>query len=164
MNHTGRHPLGPEWRGGLSLHPQHRRHPVQHRAPLLGLRILDDILPFPRDSRARVWAYGQRRCLQQVSLLLMSLMCWVITLDTSNLHPWEISWTRAFLFLLSLTSLKSGVEKWGKKVKVSFLLILILVSRAGLYCLLNTDEGVILEDSISMFYNLALTRLDLTGI
>ena len=47
---------------------------------------------------------------------------------------------------------------------MSFLLILILVSRAGLYCLLNTDEGVILEDSISMFYNLALTRLDLTGM
>ena len=40
--------------------------------------------------------------------------------------------------------------------------VLNLVSRAGLYCLLNTDEGVILEDSISMFYNLALTRLELT--
>ena len=51
-----------------------------------------------------------------------------------------------------------------RRSKVTFLLILILVSRAGLYCLLNTDEGVILEDSISMFYNLALTRLDLTGI
>ena len=36
--------------------------------------------------------------------------------------------------------------------------------RAGLYCLLSTEEGVILADSINMFYSLALTRLSLTGL
>ena len=69
-----------------------------------------------------MWAYGQGRCLQQVSLLSPNVinglrLSYHLNLDTSNLHPWEISWTRAFLFLLSLTSLKSGVEKWGKKVQ-----------------------------------------------
>ena len=38
------------------------------------------------------------------------------------------------------------------------------VYRAGLYCLLSTEEGVILADSINMFYSLALTRLSLTGL
>ena len=38
------------------------------------------------------------------------------------------------------------------------------VRRAGLYCLLSTEEGVILGDSINMFYSLALTRLSLTGL
>ena len=29
------------------------------------------------------------------------------------------------------------------------------VRRAGLYCLLSTEEGIILADSINMFYSLA---------
>lgn len=38
------------------------------------------------------------------------------------------------------------------------------VWRLGLHCLLSTDEGVILGDTINMFYSFALTRLDLTGL
>lgn len=53
---------------------------------------------------------------------------------------------------ISIPTVTYFIEEWSREM------------RAGLYCLLNTDEGVILEDSISMFYNLALTRLDLTGL
>ena len=47
---------------------------------------------------------------------------------------------------------------------IQVLIFSFFVRRAGLYCLLSTEEGVILADSINMFYSLALTRLSLTGL
>ena len=35
--------------------------------------------------------------------------------------------------------------------------------RAGLSCLLSAEEGGILADTINMYYNLAVARLDFTG-
>ena len=61
----------------------------------------------------------------------------------------------------------------GDEVKASNIIkiyseILVLLSvksivgagRSGLHCLLHTNEGVILADTINMFHNLALTRLE----
>jgi len=53
---------------------------------------------------------------------------------------------------ISIPAVKYFLEEWRREMS------------AGLYCLLSTDEGVILGDSINMFYNFALTRLDLTGL
>ena len=125
-----------EWRGGLSLHPQYRRHHVQPRAPLLGLRILDDLLPFPWVCRSRLRSSGQGRRLQQVNSLcrfFIDLKSNNYSLDTSNFRPWEIFWTQEFLFLLSTISLRHGGEKWGEIACTKLLSILILLSGGWLF-------------------------------